>query len=132
MTVPREAVSGRSVSATVGVIAGLPVTGCCAGAAVALPVNATVCVPAAFVATRVADFAPAGATGVNLTCTVQLPPRGAVPVDGPTKPKFAGVAGVNENVAVNELRPPFVTVNVRAALNVPTCWSPNAPPVSAV
>src|SRR6185436_278405 len=65
LIVPRAPVSARSVSATVGVIEGAPVTGCCAGAAVALPVSANVCVPAAFVATRFADFAPAGASGLN-------------------------------------------------------------------
>ena len=72
-------------------------------------------------ATRFADLAPVGATGLNLTCTVQPPPRGAVHVDGPTKLKFAGVVGSNENCVVSELRPPFVRVNVRAALGVPTC-----------
>src|ERR1700750_3083632 len=73
-----------------GVTVGVPVGGCCGGAAVAGPPRAIVWVlpvtpPELFVATSVADFAPAGASGLNETVTVQLAlagggaPPGGVP-----------------------------------------------------
>src|SRR4029077_12738759 len=113
VTVPIVAVSGSVVLAASGATVGAPVAGCGAGAAVALPVNANDCVPALFVATRFADFAPVGATGLNVTSTVQLPPRGrlVVHVVVPMRKLAASVpVNVNRVVAVNVsgLRPPFV------------------------
>src|SRR4051794_14451240 len=75
--VPMPPLMAWPIRAASGAIAGVPVAGAWAGAVVAVPVRATVCVlpavpPELFVATRVADLAPAGATGLNDTCTRQL------------------------------------------------------------
>src|SRR3954447_9088246 len=92
-----------------GVIAGAPVTGSCGGAVVAVPVSATDCVlpavpPELFVATRLADLAPAGAAALNETCTVQLAPgaRLVVHVVGPRTKLAASVpVRLNRVAAVN-------------------------------
>ena len=137
--VPSVIVFGSGVS----VIDGTPVGAVCGGAAVAVPVSVSDCVlfgmlPELFVATSVADLGPAVPVGRNVTCTVQLAPgfRVVVHVVVPSANCVGSVPpSVNRVAAVNDsgLSPLLVSVNERAGvLTVPTCWLPNAVPLTAV
>src|SRR4051812_29120746 len=127
-------------SSTAGaVIVGTPVGGVCGAAAVAVPVSATTCVdpavlPESFVATRFAVFAPAGASGLNDTCTLQLPARGSVVVHVVApREKFPASVPVRVNpVRFSALRPLLRSVNVFVPLVVPISCEPNAPSVTGV